>query len=63
MILSKIPVFFTPGICANYRNALPREPLKSHDPPMYPSEKIGADLYSFDSTDYIIAIRLLFRLP
>ena len=50
-----VNVVSTCSICANYRNALPREPLKSHDPPMYPSEKIGADLYSFDSTDYIIA--------
>ena len=50
-----VNIVSTCSICANYRNELPREPLMSHDPPTYPSEKIGADLYSFDNNEYIIA--------
>jgi len=46
-------------ICIRVQNELSREPLRSHESPSRPFEKVGVDLFSFHGQDYILIVDYL----
>ena len=42
--------------CNTYRNAQAREPLKSHELPGRPWQKIAVDLFELDKQDYVVIV-------
>ena len=42
--------------CNTYRNAQAREPLKSHELPGRPWQKIAVDIFELDKQDYVVIV-------
>ena len=43
-------------VCAKYNKRQQKETLMSHEPAVRPWEKVGIDLFEFDSKDYLIVV-------
>ena len=49
--------------CSTYQKAQPREPLIPLTPTTHPWERIGIDLFTQDSTDYMIVVDYYSNFP
>ena len=44
------------GLCAQYVNERPQEPMKPHTIPIRPWSKISADLFQLDGSNYLVMV-------
>ena len=50
-------------ICLKFRASNPKEPLIPHDVPERPRQKVAADIMTFKSRDYIVAVDCYSKCP
>ena len=43
-------------VCAYHRNAQSKQPLHPREPPEYPFQKVGTDLFSLGNKPYLITV-------
>ena len=44
------------GICLKHRNSNQKEPMKPHEVPERPYQKVGTDIFTFDGKDYLVTV-------
>ena len=49
-------VVSTCHICAHHRNAQSKQPLNPHNPPTYPFQKVGTDLFKLGNKPYLVVV-------
>ena len=50
-------------VCQKYRRLNTKEPIKQHYIPLYPWVKIGADIFQFESKDYLVVVDYYSKFP